>query len=205
MTYATLDEFKTWIELPAEDEGLTDDHLTGVLEAATRWIDQQCGRHFELENDATKLYYPSNADYLDVVDLIAVTSLKLDTTADRTFATLLDADDYELQPFMDASGRPSERFQQVRILASSSHGFTTGELVQIVGDFGYVLAGGVPPEIRLACLMLSSRWWKRHETPSGSAFIPDMGSFDRISGEDQDIKALLDTYNRASASSWVLV
>jgi len=203
--YASLEEFKTWIELPAEDTGLTDDHLTAVLAAATRWIDQQCGRHFLFENEVTKLYYASDPNYLDVVDLIAISSIKLDTSGDRTYATTLEASEYELWPAMDETGRPSTRYQQIRIWPNSSHAFTPGELVQIIGDFGYSVDGLPPPDIHIACLILASRWWKRHETPTGMAIVPDMGSFDRVSNEDPDIKALLESYNRSSASSWVLV
>ena len=204
MTYVPLDEFKTWLELPSEDLGGTDHHLYAILEAADRWIDSQCGRHFSVENEATKLYYPSEPDYLDVVDLISITSLKLDTSGDRTFATTLAADEYALSPYMDDSGRPSTRYQQIHVWPTSSHGFTPGELVQIVGDFGYVVDGTVPSEIRLAALMLSSRWWKAHETAGGTAIIPDMGSFG-TSSDNSDIKMLLDTYNRSSSSAWVLV
>lgn len=202
--YASLDEFKTWLELPVEDDGRMDHHLEPILLAAGRWIDQQCGRHFSLETEATKLYYSSTPDYLDVVDLISITSLKLDTSGDRTFATTLTADEYELLPYIDDAGSPSVRYQQVRLWPNSSHAFTPGELIQIVGDFGYVVDGAVPSEIRLAALMISTRWWKQHETAGGTAVIPDMGSFG-TSTDNSDIKMLLDTYNRSSASSWVLV
>jgi hypothetical protein len=202
--YASLDEFKTWLEYPVEDDGLMDHHLEPVLLAAERWIDQHCGRHFGLENEATKLYYPNDTVTLDVVDLISITTLKLDTDSDRTYATTLTVSDYELLPYMDSTGRPSERFQHVRIWPDSTHAFVVGELAQIVGDFGYVEDGQPPSDIRLATLMLASRWWRRHHAPSGTAIVPDMGRFAATS-ENADVSDLLSTYDRSSASSWVLV
>ena len=202
--YASLEEFKTWLSLPVEDDGLNDHHLEPVLLAADRWIDQQCGRHFSLEQDAIKQYYSSAEGYLDVVDLVAVTSIKLDTSGNRTFATTLDADDYELLPYLGSDGRPAERFDQISIWPQSSRSFGYGELVQIVGDFGYVVDGGPPNEIRLASLLLASRWWKRHETPLGILGTTDLGTFERISKTDPDIVMMLQPYSRTGAS-WVLV
>lgn len=202
--YASLAEFKTWLELPADDEGLQDHHLERVLMAADRWIDQHCGRHFSLENEATKLYYPNEEGYLDVVDLISITTLKMDTDGDRTYATTLDPDDYELLPYMDESGRPSVRFQKIRIWPLSSQAFGLGELVQIVGDFGYVIDNQPPEEVRVASLLLASRWWKRHETPLGVLSMTDLGTFERISKSDPDVELLLAQYSRTGAQ-WVLV
>jgi hypothetical protein len=89
--YASLAEFKTWLELPVEDDELLDHHMEPILMAADRWIDQQCGRHFGLEEEATKVYNPSSADVLDVIDLTSVTTIKLDTRNDRSYATTLTA------------------------------------------------------------------------------------------------------------------
>jgi hypothetical protein len=202
--YASLAELKTWLELPADDEGAQDHHLEPVLLAADRWIDQACGRHFELEQGVTKLYYPREAGWIDVVDLVTATSIKFDSSGDRTYHTTLSAADYELLPYIDDAGRPAVRFQRIRIWPTSSSSFAYGELVQIVGDFGYVIDGQAPPEIRLASLILASRYWKRHETPLGILGATDLGTFERISKADPDVVALLQPYTRAG-SAWVLV
>lgn len=201
--YASLDEFKTWIG-GSGDEGFEDHHLEPILNAAARWIDQHTGRHFTLENEVTKLYYPNAQGVLDVVDLVSVTTLKTDTSGDRTYATTIAAGAYELLPYRDAAGRPSVRYDQIRIWPTSSTTFGPGRLVQIVGDFGYVVDGLPPDEVRLASLILASRWWKRHETPLGVLGVSDLGQFERISKEDPEIDTLLGSYMR-TGNAWVLV
>ena len=199
--YASLDEFKTWIDITDETD---DHHLEPILNAAARWIDQHTGRHFTLENEATKLFYPNAQGVLDVVDLVSITTLKSDSTGDRTYATTIPATQYELLPYRDAQGKPSVRYDQIRIWPTSSTTFGPGRLVQIVGDFGYVIDGLPPDEVRLANLMLASRWWKRHEMPMTRLVIPDMGSMEAVGKDDPDVNMLLSQYARTGAS-WVLV
>ena len=203
--YVSLEEFKTWIGATGDAD---DHHLEPVLVAAQRYIDRYCGRSFALETGATKLYYPSSAESLGVVDLISATSVKIDSSGDRTFGTTLAPTSYELLPYSDTNGLPSTRFQEIRLWPTSSTAFQTGRLVQVVGNFGYVVdTAGVPEDIRLAALILSSRYWKRHETPLGVLGTTDLGTFERISKEDPDVAALLDQYSRTSGSGagWVLV
>ena len=105
---------------------------------------------------------------------------------------------------LDAQGKPSVRYDQIRIWPTSSTTFGPGRLVQIVGDFGYVVDGLPPDEVRLASLILASRWWKRHEMPMTRLVIPDMGSMEAVSKDDPDVNMLLSQYARTGAS-WVLV
>lgn len=192
--YASLDELKTWIgDVP---DGLDDHHLEPIINAAGRWIDYKTGRSFELETAATKLYYPTRDGRVVVTDLITVTSIKTDTRGDRSYATTLATTDYELLPYGEG------RYQEVRIWPNSSKAFDPGLLVQIVGNFGYVVDGGPPDEIRLATLILASRWWKRHEMPTGIVVIPDMGSIERVSRVDHDVTLLLAPFTRTN--DWVI-
>ena len=144
----------------------------------TRWIDQQCGRHFSLENEATKLYYPSNADYLDVVDLISITSLKLDTERRSHLCH------HARRGRVRAAAVYGRRRPAERALPASQH------LAEQLARLHPWRAGADRRRLRLRgrrqpcrarsispCLMLSSRWWKRHEAPVGTAIVPDMGSF----------------------------
>lgn len=199
--YASLDELKTW--LGGVTDGMDDHHLEPVLVAAGRWIDAKCGRRFELETAATKLFYPTWDGRLVVTDLISATTVKLDTAGNRTYSTTLSASDYELLPYADAVGVPSVRYQEVHIWPRSSRAFTPGQLVQIVGNFGYVVNGLPPDEIRLATLILAGRYWKRHETPLGILGVSDLGQFERIGKNDPDVPGLIAPYTRTS--TWVMV
>jgi Phage gp6-like head-tail connector protein len=201
MPYATLEDFKTWI---GHSDTTDDAHLEPILAAAKRYIDRRCGRHFDRLTAVTQLLYPSDADSLQVTDLISVTSIDVDSHGDRTFSTVLATTDYELLPYVDAMGSPAVRFQEVRLWPTSSKSFTPGYLVRIVGDFGYVDAGDTTPDdIRLANLILAGRYWKRHETPLGILGMTDLGTFERISKEDPDVTAILEQYARGLY--WVVV
>jgi hypothetical protein len=202
MSYATLAELKDWIDVT---DAVDDAQLQMSLDSATSVIDSMCGRTFALQTDVVKLYWPRSTDVVEVVDLISATSIKSDSHGDRTYATTLEPTDYELLPYHDASGLPSVRYQEVHIWPTSSKSFSTGRQVQITGDFGYVESGGAPASVKQACLILASRYWKRHETPLGVLGVTDVGQFERLSKEDPDVRALLTVYMRSSASGWVLV
>lgn len=198
--YATLDELKSVLFPAGVTDNLDDADLQRVLEAASVSIDEHCGRVFAKDaTDQTKRYYPSGGA-VELVDLVNVTSVKIDTSGDRTFATTLAPADYELRPLNEP------RYQQIRTWVTSSHAFVDSELVQVIGRFGYVQPNGEPPApVNLACLLLAERWFKRHEAPFGILQSVDLGQFSRISADDPDVLKLLEPYvhGRASPGSWV--
>lgn len=203
MSYATLAELKVWITSNGDVDTADDAGLQLALDASTRQIDAYCGRTFTSEVGATKLYYPSSATVLEVVDLVSVTSLASDSHGDRTFVTTFTPDQYELLPYQDAAGAPAVRYQVVHIWGNSSRSFTPGYLVQVVGDFGYLENGAAPAEVRQANLIQAARLWKRRETPLGILSNTDLGTFERLSKSDPDVAALLAGYSRTQ--DWVLV
>lgn len=199
MSYATAAQLKAWIGI---EDTVDDTQLQVILDAATRAIDHKCSRSFTLSSAATKYFYPTSEWLLDVPDLVSVTSIKLDTVGDRTYATTLTTNEYELLPYTDDNGIPSVRYQQVRIWPLSSHAFTRGRLVQVVGNFGYVVSGAAPADVQQFCLILAARIWKRHETPLGILGATDLGQFERIGKEDPEAY-LLAPYIRGK--DWVAV
>lgn len=201
---ATLAALKVWITSNGDLDTADDLGLQLALDASERMIERYCGRSFGVETAATKLYYPATTDKLDVIDLISATSIAIDNHGDRTFTTTLAATDYELLPYVDAMGLPSVRYQLVHIWPTSSRSFTPGRLVRIVGNFGYVDAGNLPPpDVEQAQLIQAARLWKRRETPLGILSNTDLGTFERLSKADPDVQALLLPYSRAT--QWVLV
>lgn len=192
MAYATADELQAWIGIDDPNEDTLFD--TTLLDAATRTIDRMCGRHFTTETAVTKLYYPSSADRLSVVDLVSVTSIAVDINEDSTFTQTLATTDYELRPFMDDVGKAAIRFQEIRIRPLAQYAFEPGYLTRIVGTFGW---SSVPSEVKQACLILAARYWKRHETPVGILNVGgDIGQSQRIVSKDPDVAALLRPYMR---------
>lgn len=181
------------------DDSYDDDQLDRVLDAAAAWIESPsgCDRTFDIGTSATKVFDPIRQDVVRVPDLQTVTSIKTDSAGNRTYATTLTTSDYDLWPY---SGPP---YSEIRARTWASRGFTPGTLVQVVGTWGYEQDGGVPAPVKLACLLLAARWFKRHEAPFGILSSVDLGQFERLSKEDPDVVTLLAPYKRSAA--WVLV
>jgi hypothetical protein len=193
--YASLPELKQ--QLAIADEA-NDVDLERALESASRWIEGYTGRVFTLQTAQTRYYYPQDAERVDVVDLVAVTTLSVDSVGDRTYSTSLAASDYELWPL---DGPP---YDQIRIWPlSSSRSFSPGRRVRVVGSFGCVVDGAAPVAVKQACLILAGRYYVRKDAPFGVLSAVDLGQFERISKEDPDVVSLLGPWRLNAA--WILV
>lgn len=184
--YATLDELKGRLDILDSD---TDAVLSQVIEAASRAIDGWCGRHFYAET-ATKTV---TAEYAGAVflpdDLISLTTLVTDDSADRTYGTTWTTDDYDLEP---DSGPP---YTSILVSPVGSYAFPTGRRgVRITGSWGY--AATAPHAIREACLLVASRYYLRKDAPFGVTGSPDVGQLQTISRIDPDVKELVMPYRR---------
>ena len=194
--YASLPELKQSLAI---SDGANDVDLERALETASRWIDAYCGRAFTLATAQTRDYYPEGTERVNVVDLVSVTSLSVDTAGTRTYSTALTASDYELWPL---DGPP---YQQIRIWPlSSTRSFSPGRRVRVVGTFGCVVDGMPPPAVKQACLILANRYYVRKDAPFGVLSSVDLGQFERISKEDPDVVSLLGPW-RLAGGSWVVV
>jgi hypothetical protein len=197
VSLASLAELKQFGGITSDDR---DVDLERALDAATEHIHQHCGRTFVKDAaDVTKLFYPTVEGMIDVVDLISVTTVKVDSRGDRSYATTLATTEYELLPYN------GERYEQIRVWPTSSKTMGPGRLVQVVGRFGYVDELGRPPaDVVQACLMLANRYRNRPSNPFGILQSPDLGQYTRISKMDPDVETLLEPY-RLAGTSWVMI
>lgn len=202
MSYATLAEFKGWIDI---DDTIEDTEIQQKLDATSRTIDRMCGRRFAVETAATKTFWASDPNNLQVPDLISLTSLAVDVNGNGTYSRTLTTANYELLPYMDETGAAAVRYDRIRILPTSSIGFYPGHRVRAIGNWGYVVgaSNAAPDDVKLACLILTARLWKRRETPLGILGQTDLGTFERIRSEDPDVSMLLKPYVRGE--QWVAV
>jgi hypothetical protein len=169
-----------------------DTTLEQAIEACSRWIDEITQRRFYAATE-TRYYTPSVYDWLAVDDLLSITTLKTDTSGDRTYDTTWATTDYDLLP-LNAS-LEALPYTMLEITPQGSNSFSAlRKSVEIAGSFGY--SATTPPQIREACLLLSARLFKRKDAVFGIAGTPDLGELRNIRPEDADAMAMLRPFRR---------
>ncbi len=127
--YASLTDMKTRIALADANDDAT---LRVVLEAASRWIDNHCGRHFYVKTE-TRYYDGKHTDELLLdEDLLSVTTLKTDEDADLTYEETWDSGDYVFGPY---NSYPK---MWLNTAPDGSYSFPVGQkTVEIAGLWGH--------------------------------------------------------------------
>ena len=128
--YASRTAVKNELQIAATDTA-DDALLLEHLEAASRWIDAHCGRHF-YPLTATRYYTAERYDQLLIDDLLVVTTLKTDDDGDRTYEITWAVTDYDLMLF--------NAFPKWRIAVSPDgrYSFPSGAKgVEIAGVWGF--------------------------------------------------------------------
>jgi hypothetical protein len=172
--YATLAQMKG--ELGVGQTDTTDDALLiGALEAASRWVDEWCGRRFYTTAlDETRYYTALRSDRLLLGDdLLSVTALSTDADGDRTYETAWAVTDYDLTP--DNAALDGAPYWAVHVTPVGSYSFPVGVRrgVKIVGRFGY--AATAPAAVRKATLLRAIQLFRLKDAPFGSIGGEGMG------------------------------
>ena len=192
VAYATVEELRQVMDIPPGQEQ-NDVDLQRAVDAATGWIDWFTGRTFGLSLvDTVRTFTAATADVVPLLDLVSTAPVvEADSEGDRTFATTLTPDQYQLTP---TAGPP---FSALRAWPYPPEGtdavvFSEGELVRITGQWGYVDARGrLPANVNEACLLLGARWYKRREAPFQTLQNPSLDVFQRVLERDTDAVDLL--------------
>jgi hypothetical protein len=198
--YATLVEFKSRYYPAGLVDTSEDSMIESIVEGVSRWIDKHCGRHFYLASGVTRYYTALDGDYLQVDDLLVVTTLKTDEDGDRTYERTWASTDYDLHPYNAAVASQEQPYTWIETAPNGRYAFPTGRKgVQIVGNWGY--ASAVPPMIKEACLLQSGRIFNRRNAPFGVAGSAEMGQLLVMPKFDPDVALLLQPYLRMLVGS----
>ncbi len=131
-SYCGLATFKARLEIT----GTADDaQLRLLIQAASRAVDNYCGRHFFAET-ATR-YFDGAKEPLSIDDLLSVTTFKLDEDENGVYEATVAASDYYLWPYNGPKLFPKEL---VYIAPGGVYGaFANGvrKGVEIAGLWGY--------------------------------------------------------------------
>jgi hypothetical protein len=193
--YVELEDLKKTISL----DGLQNYDLDvgDVLDAASRKVDEFCGRRFYLDVDANQVRYysPDDPYTLRVDDISVITTLKSDDAGDGTFENTWTLNtDYVREPLNAASDL--EPWSKLCVHPSGAHFFPTGfpRSVELTGQFGWP---AVPSPVRMATKMVAHRFLKRlREAPHGVVGFGMDGAVVRMMSIDPDVEDLLTPYSR---------
>lgn len=186
--YATLQQVKDALRIT---DGVDDSLIEMSIEAASREIDSYCQRVF-YSTTATRTYRADNNFLLEIDDLVSLTTLK--TSAQTAWDTTWGASDYQLEPTNGIVGGLSQPYTRVRAIGNFTFPMLPQVTVQIAGVFGWL---AVPVDVRLACVVLAQRLFKRFDSPLGLVGMGDLGAI-RVSRIDSDVQALLAPYQKVS-------
>lgn len=187
--YCSLQDVKNALRIT---DSVDDTLLELAVETASRQIDDYCERVFYTAS-ATRYYVPRDSYVTETDDIVSITSVKTSSAADGTYDVTWNASDYQTEPVNGLAGGISFPITQLRAVDTYLFPTAGGETtVQIVGTFGW---SAVPTAIKYATILLSSRLFKRMDSPLGVAGIGDIGVI-RVSRIDPDIDALIAPFKK---------
>lgn len=188
--YATLAQIKDFIESDSASSA-HDPDLERAVEAASRAIDNYCGRIFYDTGSATAKTFRARDPYeLVVPDFHTTTGLvvKTDTTDDGTFDETWTSSEYQVEPLDPEPGWPWHR-----LVAIDTELFPTGgrrARVQVTARWGWA---AVPKPVESTCLIVAQELFRRKDAPFGY-----IGEDMRASADESPALARLDGYRRAT-------
>lgn len=178
--------------------------LTSAAAAASRAVDQHCGRRFWCDTGVSaRTYAPSRQTNrtLVVEDIAETTGLIVAYGTDGvTFGTTVAATDYQLDPANGIgpdgnSGWPYERIELITGSFPCAYArWPQRRTVQVTAKWGWL---AVPEPVREACAMVAADLFHLKDNRFGVAGINDFGPI-RV-GENRIASGMLDPYRRMSA------
>jgi hypothetical protein len=191
--YVTLAALKATLSITATT---WNDDLTAAIAAASRAIDEECGRRFYADDDATSVRYytPTVASHLTIDDLADITSVYIDTAGTGSYTTLWTAGThFHLSPYNAAEDGCPYTELEVRGQSGATLPCYT-KSVKITGQYGWPT---VPNAIAQATGILAARLFKRAREAPFSVFGMGVdGSAVRISRTDPDVAMLVKPFSR---------
>ena len=190
--YASLNQVKAALRITDATE---DALLELAIEAASRAIDGNTGRNFYSSGTVTR-YFASEDDFVLQTDDIAGTAITIQTAnnADGVYDTTWGTDDYQLEPLNGNADGISWPYTRIRAIGDYLWPISGGEaLIKITGAFGW---SAIPIAVTQACVIQSSRIYKRLDSPLGVAGFGDMGVMRVTRDLDPDVAQLIGTYRK---------
>lgn len=188
--YATLAEVKAALRIT---DTIDDSLLEMAIESASRLLDSYTARSFYTSGTATARYFAADNDFVcQIDDATSITEVASDASADGSYDTIWATTDYELLPLNGRVDGLAVPYNGLRAIQDYTFPYLNGEgLVKVTAVWGWA---SVPIAIKQACVIQSSRIFKRLDSPLGVLSSPDLG-FMRVGSQiDPDVRQLVDPY-----------
>lgn len=190
--YCSVEELKSRIKVGDVADDL---ELALAIEAASRGIDEMCGRRF-WRGTETRTYVACDWYRVEVDDLVSVTTLKTDNDQDGVYETTWTTSQYQLLPVNPLAYTETRPYTCVKAIGATfplslySPGTRT-DLVQVTGVFGWP---AVPFAVKQACLVAAQELFRLKGASFGVANVDQFGPI-RVR-ENPRVLALLAPYRR---------
>jgi hypothetical protein len=186
--YATLSEVKASLRIT---DTMDDALLETAIESASRLIDGFTARSFSNAGTAVRNFAATDAINLIIDDAITVTKVESTDEIGDTY-TEWKATDYQLEPVNSRADGLYSPYTGIRAINDYSWPVVDYQaLVKITGTWGWA---SVPTAVKQACVIQSSRIFKRLDSPLGVAGFGDMGAIRVGRYLDPDVEQLLMPY-----------
>ena len=192
-TYALLDDVKDALRISDTHDDVA---LAGVIESASRSIDQYCDRYFgQVGTEAapvSRLYRARGRQVL-VDDLVTLTDVEFEYSGYAETFTSLGSDSVIKQPVNAATLIPAQPYTALLAKPSTVLPQAPG-WVRISGVWGWP---AIPQQIRDACVLQSVRLFKSRDVPLGVMGGADMmGAIRLPGGLHPDARILCEPFRR---------
>lgn len=189
--YATLAQVKAALRIT---DNVDDTLLEMAIESGSRAIDGYTNRNFYVNGTAVRYFMPADSYVTEIDDLISLTSIETKSDDDGGYDTTWAADDWQLEPLNGRADGLTTSYTNVRAVGDYLFPQWGGEAtVKVTGNWGWAT---VPIAVTQACVIQSSRIYKRLDSPLGVAGFGDIGIMRVSSRLDPDVAQLVDPYRR---------
>jgi hypothetical protein len=190
--YATLTQVKSAMRIT---DNIDDTLIEMAIESASRAIDGFAMRSFYSSGTATRYYAADDSNVVQTDD-ISGTAITLQTSSagDGVFDTTWKVTDYQLEPNNGYTDGLSVPYTRIRAVEDYLYPVEADQaLVKVTAVFGWP---AVPIAITQACVIQSSRLFKRLDSPLGVAGFGDMGAVRVSRYLDPDVEQLIAPYRK---------
>ena len=186
--YATLSDVKAALRIT---DSMDDALLETAIESASRLIDGFTARSFSNAGTAVRNFAATDAINLIIDDAITVTKVESTDEIGDTY-TEWTATDYQLEPVNSRADGLYSPYTGIRAVNTYTWPVVDYQaLVRITGTWGWA---SVPTAVKQACIIQSSRIFKRLDSPLGVAGFGDLGAIRVGRYLDPDVEQLLMPY-----------